>query len=278
MDFVSPYYSRAPHQGALTKGVVYPLVRALYGVRLREPAAAEFGCSRRFLERALEEDLWEADGAQASIDVWLTTSAASSEYRLSEVALGVRGRAAHGDDTPDLATTLRQVVGALFADLDGRVDRWQRVRGSVAVRAYDQAGPATPGEGPPADVEGLIESYRLGYRELRDIWTWALPPRTIVELRKLLDVPPAAFDLPDNLWAHIVYDFALAYRLRVLPRDHLLGSLVPLYLGWLASFILQVQHAAPEAVDERVERLAMIFEGQKPHLIAKWRWPERLRS
>ena len=76
----------------------------------------------------------------------------------------------------------------------------------------------------------------------------------------------------------LVYDFALGYRLRVLARDHLLQSLVPLYLGWLASFVLQVRDLDAGGVDQRVEDLALAFEAQKPYLISRWRWPERLRT
>ena len=128
------------------------------------------------------------------------------------------------------------------------------------------------------DQEKLIESFRLGYRELRDIWTWVLPPRTIVDLRRLMSAPAASFHLDDDLWARIVYDFALGYRLRVLARDHLLRSLVPLYLAWLASFIIEVRDRGDLEVEQRLERLGTAFEAQKPYLISKWRWPERLRS
>jgi hypothetical protein len=277
-DFVSPYYLRHPFEGALTKGVVYPLVRTLYGVRLRQPAAAEFACSRRLLDHFLDQDLWERDGAQVGVDLWLATSAASGDFRIGEAALGIRAHHLRGEEALDLGTTLTQVVGSVFADLEGRAERWQRTRGSVPLQ---QSG-ALPAMEPPhvssVDVERLIESYRLGYRELRDIWTWVLPPRTIVDLRRLVDGPQTEFQLDDGLWARIVYDFAQGYRLRVLGRDHLLRSLVPLYLGWLASFILQVRDLSPEAVDERVENLAAAFEAQKPYLIARWRWPERLRT
>jgi hypothetical protein len=53
---------------------------------------------------------------------------------------------------------------------------------------------------------------------------------------------------------------------------------VPLYLGWLASFILQVRDLDAGGVDQRVEDLALAFEAQKPYLISRWRWPERLRT
>jgi hypothetical protein len=277
-DFVAPYYHRHPFEGALTKGLVYPLVRALYGVRLRQPAAAEFACSRSLLDHFLTEDLWERDGAQVGIDLWLTTSAAGGDFRFGEAALGVRAHHTRDGDTLDLGTTVTQVVGSLFADLESRATRWQRTLSSTAVQRFGTLPAAAPPQPAHVDPERLIESYRLGYRELRDIWTWVLPPRTIVDLRKVVDLPSSQFRLDDELWARVVYDFALGYRLRVLPRDHLLRSLVPLYSGWLASFIRQLRDASGEAADQRVEDLCTAFELQKPYLISRWRWPERLRT
>jgi hypothetical protein len=277
-DLVAPYFHRPPHEGALTKGIVYPLFRALYGLRLRQPAAREFACSPRFIERCLDDDLWGREGAQVGIDLWLTASAASRDLRVGEASLGVRTHHARDEDALDLEATLTQVVGSLFADLERRVERWQRVRGALSVQQFGDPSSVAATRELTVNVERLIESYRLGYRELRDIWTWVLPPKTIVDLHRLVKGTSADFRLDDDLWARIVYDFALGYRLRVLARDHLLRSLVPLYLGWLASFISQVRDLSTEAVDERVERLAAAFEAQKPYLIARWRWPERIRT
>jgi glucosylglycerate synthase len=277
-DFVSPYYQRHPFEGALTKGLVYPLVRTLYGVRLRQPAAAEFACSGRLVSHLLDDDLWDREGAQVGIDLWLTTSAASDDFRLAEAALGPRAQHTRGGGTLDLGTTVTQVVGSIFGDVVRWAERWQRTRGSVPVQLFGTLPAAAPDQAISVDPEQLIESFRLGCRELREIWTWVLPPRTIVDLGKLAERPPGDFRLDDGLWARIVYDFALGYRLHVLAHDHLLRSLVPLYLGWLASYILQVRDLDADAADRRVEELAAAFEAQKPYLIARWRWPERLRT
>jgi hypothetical protein len=65
--------------------------------------------------------------------------------------------------------------------------------------------------------------------------------------------------------------------MRVIARDHLLRSLTPLYLAWLASFILEVRHLAPDEAEGRIERLAVVFETEKPYLVSQWRWPERFK-
>jgi hypothetical protein len=277
-DLVAPYYRRHPFEGALTKGIVSPVFRALYGVRLRQPAGGEFACSSRLLGHFLDDAIWDRDGAQVGIDLWLPGSAVAGDFRIAEAALGPRRYRAPSDEALDLGTTVTQVVGALFADVEERADRWQRVRGSVAVQQFGEPVVEPAVQPVPIDHEKLIESFRLGYRELRDIWTWILPPRTIIDLRRLAERSGPGFHLDDALWARIVYDFALGYRLRVLAREHVLRSLVPLYLAWLASFVLDVRGRGQEEVEQRLDRLGAAFEAQKPYLISKWRWPERLRS
>ena len=273
-DYVSPYFVRHVNEGALTRSVVYPLFRALYGARLRQPAAIEFACSERLVTHYLEQDFWDIEQASVGVDLWLASAAATAQFRLCETTLGARLAASRVRS--DVSTTVAQVVGAMFADMEYRVDFWQRVRGSAAIPVFG-AAPAFIPEAPPLNVDGLIESFRLGYRELREIWTWVLPARTIVELRKLTESAADRFEFDDRLWASVVYDFALGYALRVMPHDHLLRSLTPLYTGWLASFVLQMKSASVAQIEERVEQLCVAFELEKRHLISRWRWPERLR-
>jgi hypothetical protein len=92
-----------------------------------------------------------------------------------------------------------------------------------------------------------------------------LPPRTIVDLGKLLDVPSPRFRLDDELWARVVYDFALGYRLRVLPRDHLCDRSYPCIRGGWPPSSCRSAMSASRRVDQRVEDLCAAFELQKPY-------------
>ena len=83
----------------------------------------------------------------------------------------------------------------------------------------------------------MIEGFRLAYSNLLEIWSLVLPPNTLLGLKRLSMVDPASFRMPENLWARIVYDFLIAYRLRTINRGHLLGALIPLYLAWVAGHI-----------------------------------------
>ena len=81
--------------------------------------------------------------------------------------------------------------------------------------------------------------------------------------------------MPDELWVRIVYDFALAHRLRTMNRGHLMGALAPLYLGWVASYAQEVAALSPFAAEQRLEQLARAYEEGKPYLVSRWRWPDR---
>ena len=275
-DYVSPYYVRHVNEGAITKGIVYPMFRALYGVRLRQPAASEFGCSGRLVAHYLEQDFWDVEQATVGIDLWLAVAAVCRGVpdmrggaRHSRVGAARRtGRSEHDARRRSWARSSRT---SSIAPTSGSVSGGRsRSRPSAPFRRL-------PRRRRSLNIDGLMDSFRLGYRELREIWTWVLPPRTIVELRKLTEAAPDRFRFDDRLWASIVYDFALGYSLRVMPRDHLLRSLTPLYTGWLASFVLQMRSASLAQIEERVEQLCTGFESEKRYLISRWRWPERMR-
>ena len=275
-DYVAPFYARHVFGGALTRSVVYPVFRALYGVRLRQPAAGEFACSPAFMRHAAGQAFWDADEAQTAIDLWLASAAATGGLRICEAEAGVRAHAP-GPEAPDLTTTAAQVVGGLFADIEARANVWHRIRGSAAVPCVGAPLPGEPAA-PPVDVEQMIDGFRLGYRALRDEWAWVLPPKTILRLKRLASGPAEEVRMGDEQWAEIVFDFALAHRARTMPRDHLFGLFTPLYLAWLAGFVTEVRSGAVTDPDVRLERLCLTFEMKKPYLIAGWRWPERFRA
>jgi hypothetical protein len=168
------------------------------------------------------------------------------------------------------------VVGALFLDLEMRQEAWQRTRGSIVVPVVG-APPAVEWRVPDVPIDRLLESFRLGYEALRDLWAWVVPPRSILRFRRMAAEPADRFVFDDDLWVQTVYDFAVAHRQVAMPRDHLLGSMTPLYLGWLASYAREVRSLTAGEADARLERLAQVFETQKPYLISRWRWPERFR-
>jgi hypothetical protein len=57
----------------------------------------------------------------------------------------------------------------------------------------------------------------------------------------------------------------------VVYRDHLLRSLVPLYLGRTAAFVLATRQRDAAAVESGLDAVAAAFARQKPYLVDRWR-------
>jgi hypothetical protein len=268
-DLAMPLYRAGRFDGLLNQAILAPVTRALYGMRVRYPLAQDFAVSAGFVP-GLRQAISTPAAGQGLL--WPATEAVLREKKICQVYLPVHHE--YPAAGMDLTTLLQQIVAPLFADMDRHASLWQRVRGTHSVT--ESGGEAVPGE-PPAetspDPRPMVEAFQLGQRNLQEVWSLVLPPVTLLELKKLSRQPLENFRMPDALWARVVYDFALAYRLRTLSRGHLLGAMTPLYLGWVGSRVLEVEGMATTGA--RQEQLERAFEQNKPYLVQRWRWPDR---
>jgi hypothetical protein len=270
-DFVCPCYTAHRFEGVLGTGMIYPLTRALFGKRLRQPIGSELAFSRRLASHLLGEG-WHADPAHAGEWIWLVTAVLSREFQVCQSYLGARPPRLR-EGSADLAATLAHAMGMLFHEMRMHAAAWQRTKGSQLVRTYGDPAPGEDGGQP--QIAPMLSAFQLGYQELGRLWSVVLPPQSLLALKRLTLEGEATFALEDALWARIVYDFAIGYHLAVMDRPLLLRSMTPLYLGWAAGFVRQVRDLDPAGVEERVERLCRAFEAAKPYLISRWRWPDR---
>jgi len=101
----------------------------------------------------------------------------------------------------------------------------------------------------------------------------ALGPETLSEVGTVAALELAAFRFPDPLWVRVVYDFALAYHRRRLTGDQLLRSLVPLYLGRTAAFVIGTAGKDVEDVERAIRDLANEYLKQKSYVAERWGEP-----
>ena len=260
-------YDLGSRDGLVNSAILYPTTRALYGARPRYPLAVDMGLSLRMAERLGMVAQRFTAANQSDALIWPVAEAATANYTIAEIEVGTR--TLPPPNSTDLNALLAQIAGSLFGDVEQKASYWQRARAVPAARALTPV----PADDHLPEVLPMIDSFRLAYTNLQEIWSLVLPPNSLLGLKKLSLTPPAGFRMPEALWSRIVYDFILAYRLRTLNRGHLLGALTPLYLAWVAShFLLAKNGTAPEA---HVEAQAAAFEADKPYLVSRWRWPDR---
>jgi glycosyltransferase involved in cell wall biosynthesis len=265
-DFVAPYYLRHKYDGTITNSIVYPVTRALYGKHIRQPIGGDFGFSGKLAEFYLEKDVWGSDVARFGIDIWMTTTAVANDFRVCQSFLGAKIHAAK-DPSSDLSAMLTQVVSSLFMLMEEYKDKWQNVKVTDPVPLFGFQ--FSVGLEPLyVNTERMINMFNLGISELRDLLNEILSAGI---LKELIEIPlMEKFHFSDDLWVHVIYDYAIACHKKVMNIEHILKTLTPLYLGKVASLVMEMADSNAHQVEERLESLCISFEKYKPYLIDKW--------
>jgi hypothetical protein len=304
-DFVAPLYSRYKYDGTITNTVTYPVTRALYGHRIRQPIGGDFGVSGDLIRHYLSQKTWTEDVSRFGIDIWMTTTALTGGFAVCQTRLGAK---IHDPKDPgsDLGPMFRQVVGTMISMAGDNADRWLDITGSHDVPAYGFERFVDPS---PLEVNTLrlLAQFHAGSLTLADTWQQMLRPdnfECIVALardagrmaeaaaNKLgmdaesgegsaghgglpstddLSDAVADFHFPDDLWVRVVYDLMLSASFGELPLERLVAAFVPIYFGRVGRFIIENRRLSSEQAEERVERQAREFELLKPYLVDRWR-------
>jgi glucosylglycerate synthase len=297
-DFVAPLYARYKYDGTITNTVTYPLTRALYGNRIRQPIGGDFGVSGDLVRHYLEQDDWTDDVSKFGIDIWMTTSALTGGFAVCQTRLGAK---IHDPKDPgsDLGPMFRQVVGTILRLAVRHADQWLTIRGSHDIPAYGFERIIEP---PPLEVNTLrlLTEFHQGSLTLDDRWRQMFAPANVDTLLVLageagrladstrarlglggdaasttattaeLADALAAFHFPDDLWARLIYDLVVVARTETIGIEQAVAALVPVYFGRVGSFVIENRHVTTDQAEERVERQAREFELLKPYLLERW--------
>lgn len=268
-DYVAPLYHRHKFDGTITNSIVYPLTRALYGKRVRQPIGGDFGFSGKLAQFYLGQDVWESDVARFGIDIWMTTTAIANNFKVAQSFLGAKIHDAK-DPGADLSSMLYQVVSATFELMENHAAVWMPARGSEPVPTFGFEY-AVGLEHVNVNTARMLKLFRDGLLSLREIWLDILGAGDLREVERLGTLDDHKFRFPLGLWTRIVYDYAIAFHLKKLPREHLIKSLLPLYIGKTASFVLEVDPMTQHEAEAEIEKLCMEFENGKDYLLTCWK-------
>jgi len=266
-DLVTPTYSRHKFEGLLITNLLYPMTRALYGLRIREAYSPEFGFSGLLGSQFLAQNVWHDGTEGAGIELRFTLAAIAGRYRIGQSFLGEKDRIERR--AVDLVLALRQTVGALFTALALDFPVWSAVAGS-------QPAPTT-GTGQEVLLEPvrvnrkrLREMFASGVAELESVFQSILSPATVADLQRVASMGEDEFHYPAELWVRTVYEFAASYQKSVISRDHIVQALAPLFRGRVLTFLIENRNASAGDVENNIEALCLEFERLKPYLLQMW--------
>jgi glucosylglycerate synthase len=270
-DLVLPRFNLGPSDGLVNTALLYPLSRALFGVDIRFPLPTDAALSPRMAQRLASTTQRLVALNQGSSLLWPVAEAAAANFSVREVDAAEALSPAPPDG--DFNALFANVAGSLFSDIETKAAFWQRAR-TFPARSTETPPPSVEAETVSSEITSIIDNFHLAQDNLQEIWSLVLPPQSRLAFKKLSQLPADAFTLDPALWARTVYDFALAFHLRTLNRNHLLGAMTPLYLAWVGSHLRTVADD-PTRAAHAIEQTAAAFETEKPYFVSRWRWPDR---
>jgi glycosyltransferase involved in cell wall biosynthesis len=269
-DFVAPLYARYKYDGTITNNIAYPLTRALYGARIRQPIGGDFAVSGDLVARYLELPTFDDLTARFGIDIWMTHSAINEGFAVCQARLGAKIHDAK-DPASDLGPMFRQVVGTLFRLAGHYEDRWMRVKGSHPIPEYGFERVVAP-EPIQVNHAKLIDSLDQARLAQREVWSEMLSAEQLERVMDLeADGDPAGFHFPAELWIRCLYDTLVAFSRPGVDRERLLAGLTPLYFGRTAGFISETLDMTSDQAERVINDQARQFEELKPYLLTRWR-------
>ena len=275
-NYVTPIYVRHKYDGSITNHIAYPMLRTLFGLRVRQPIGGDFGFSGRIARAFLSEKLWNERIANFGIDVWMTSIAIARRFNVCQTFLGSPKSHRAKDPAKDLGPMFTQVIMTLFDLMIDFEYFWKDTKESWPSSIFG-FGLGVDDKPPIVDVntDALYESFVSGFDKYAELWEKIVPGPELAEVSKTKDSPKDKFYYPSDLWARILFGFAIAYRNNEIPQEDIIEAMIPFYHARTLSFVNKTIDKGTKECEEYFESVNRIFENEKDYLIKRWNEDQR---
>lgn len=269
--YVCPLYLRHKYDATLSSSIVYPLLRCLYGRRVRQANVGDYGFSPKLLDMYLNPPFWSSAVENYGIDIWMTNMAMAARVPIVQAFMGAPKLHRVKDPHAHL-TVFTQVVSTIFELMRAYEGFWTQVKWSkpTALSGTDIHEMDTP---LPVDINAarLHERFTEGFDTHKEVLVKMFDQTVVPKLQEIRSLDLQRFSFPAQTWATILFDAAAVYkRINADEREKLMESLLPLYLGKVLSFVRKTERMSLQQAEEYIENECMIFEENKPYIIKVW--------
>lgn len=270
-NYVTPIYVRHKYDGSITNHIAYPLLRTLFGLRVRQPIGGDFGFSGRMARAFLSEKLWNDRIANFGIDIWMTSIAIARRFKVCQTFLGSPKSHRAKDPAKDLGPMFTQVIMTFFDLMIDFEYLWKDTTESWPSSIYG-FGLGVEEKPPEVNVDtgALYKSFVSGFDKYGELWEKIISRPEWVEIQKVKNVSEAQLYYPSDLWARILFSFAIAYRNNEIPREQIIEAMIPFYHSRILSFVNKTGHMGIKECEEYFEAINRVFENEKYYLLKRW--------
>jgi glycosyltransferase involved in cell wall biosynthesis len=270
-NYVAPIYVRHKYDGSITNHIAYPMLRTLFGLRIRQPIGGDFGFSGKMARAFLSERLWNESVGNYGIDIWMTTIAIARRFEACQTFLGSPKSHRTKDPARELSPMAKHVIMTIFDLMIEFEYLWKDTTESLPSSIFGFG--LGVDEKPPVvnvDTEALHKSFISGFERYGELWKKIIPELELGEISKAKKLPKDQLYFTSDIWARILFNFAIAYRNNEIPREQIIEAMLPIYHSRTLSFINKTGHMHTLECEEYFEAINRIFEKEKYYLIERW--------
>lgn len=271
-DYVAPLYARHKYDGTITNSLIYPLTRALYGKKIRQPIGGEFGFSAKVLNEYMKKDIWDTDVAYYGIDIWMTSVALANGFKVCQSFLGAKIH--NPKKIATLTPMFKQVIGTILSLIEENHEKWKGIKGSEDLPTFGFQSRVIPEE-VPQDFNALFKRFQKGIEKRKIFWKEIMKTENYKAFEKIASKTKKGYSFPNEFWVKIIYDYIIFYHrfkniFMEMSLPSMLESMIPLYFGFTSSFVLKTKNMSNPEAEEEIENLCLEFEKLKPYLVENW--------
>lgn len=252
-DLATPLYANTTQQALLTNLLVYPMVRCMWGRRIRQPAGGERAFSAHMVKLLLQQEPWPEIILGHGFDLWSTATAISHNATLCQTFMG-SAKVHKLNHPPNFSFngTIAVLFKLLAMDTSWRSTRWSR---PTAIYNADKKNTAKAQDSP-------VDQKAIAQQITRDL---AVAKDFFLHFKETSDLLSNTAPKDDKLlfWAKLLLSaFNIYYRQPQL-LEQLISALYPFFLEHLLFFLQQASKMNRLQLDNLIERQCLLFEDVK---------------
>jgi hypothetical protein len=286
--FTSPLFSRQLSDLPITYILSYPMFRALFGRRIRNPHLGDFAFSGSLNEVFLNTALWPSEEAFCSVELTIAMLAVSKgpvfQSFMGDPRVGLVRLPLDTETGAEFCKSLKSFYELMLM----YPELWKTARNSrptpvIGADLKPELLPPREVLGAPGQFQALIASSARKYQA---VWEREFPKHMDLHTALLTPAPEGAAIAPSD-WADLLYTGAVAFkRLRqeseksppapdasppeLPPEDEVVQALMPAFLARFLNFKRTTILKPPSQTLAMIESECVVFEKAKPWLLENW--------
>lgn len=273
VGYVTPLYASHKYEDTMEALVLYPLLRCLYGRRLRRPIAGECAFGKTMLDILTSMNQWTDSMLEDGVDIWMAVTASAAKVPVCQTVIGNRKIHRFKDPYSQINKAFTNTVGVFFDLMTPFQERWTKIKWSKPTILFNADAMEMEGLVPvEINTPRLFELFAKGVERYHSLLEGILNKPELHKIEEIKSMGFENFSFPPHTWANTLFDVAVAYRdAEGEKRKDILNALLLLYYGKVVAFVKKTERMSTQQAEEIIDRECMTFEENKRYLVAKWK-------